>query len=711
MAAGEAVIRLCVIIILSEWIKTMCGICGVFDIGHRLGSIVSMNKVQAHRGPDDEGYLFINTATREHRLAAGEDTAGELALPLAAELDTSQCTLVLGSRRLAILDLSPAGHMPMSYADGRCWVVFNGEIYNYRELRQQLQTLGYTFRSDSDTEVILAAYLEWGVDCLSRFNGMFGIALWDSERNVLFCARDRFGVKPFYYHRQEGFFAFASEIKALVQHPSVPRKPNEEVIYDYLALGLSDHSEQTFFEGIVTLPPGHFALLDLADGALRQQRWWDVQVNDRFEPQSARHEERVYTEFADLLEDAVRLRLRSDVPVGSALSGGLDSSSIVVLANRLLLEEQVIPRHLVGEHQQTFTARNAEADIDEHFYSNLIVRRTGAQEHLVYPKAETLWGELAQFAWHQDEPVNSTSQYAQWCVMRLAKQNGVTVLLDGQGGDEILAGYTAYVPLYVDQVRQYAGLGAAAKAAWQTARIGGGPVVDQLINHAKHRLPWHAQRLVDTLRPPRLGPGHGGTGLQEWQLAPVLMDHCHERRWTAPQLDSAGLAGHLHRDLTATNLPKLLRYEDRSSMAFSLETRLPFLDYRVVQMVFSLPLNYRFHDGWSKYLLRRAMSDRLPSEITWRKTKLGYPTPEVNWLRAGSATVRQVLCDHVDDPLLAQYVQPAALRAMAALSDDALAEAPGVWRIVNLAVWLDLFFGKGYSQASSISNGSVPVIG
>jgi asparagine synthase (glutamine-hydrolysing) len=669
-----------------------------------------MNKVQAHRGPDDEGYLFVNTATGACRLAAGEDTAGGLALPSCAEVDVSDCTLVLGSRRLAILDLSAAGHMPMSYADGRCWVVFNGEIYNYRELRQQLQQLGYTFRSDSDTEVILAAYLEWGVNCLSRFNGMFGLALWDSERNVLFCARDRFGVKPFYYHQRDGFFAFASEIKALVQHPVVPRIPNEPIVYDYLALGLSDHSAQTFFDGIVALPPGHFALLNLTDGTLRQQQWWTVEVNDRFVPDDARHSAHVYAEFADLLEDAVRLRLRSDVPVGSALSGGLDSSSIVVLANRLLLEEQVIPRQLVGEHQQTFTARNFEANIDEHFYSNLIVQRTGAQEHLVYPKAETLWGELAQFAWHQDEPVNSTSQYAQWCVMRLAKQNGVTVLLDGQGGDEILAGYTAYIPLYVAQVRQYAGLGAAAKAAWQTARIGGGPTVDHLINHAKHRLPWRAQRLIDVLRPPRLSPGHGGTGLQEWQLAPALMDHCHERRWTAPQLDSAGLAGHLHRDLTATNLPKLLRYEDRSSMAFSLETRLPFLDYRLVQMVFGLPLNYRFHDGWSKYILRRAMSDRLPSEIVWRKTKLGYPTPEVNWLRAGSATVRQVLRENADNPLLAQYVRPEALREMAALPDDALAVAPGLWRIVNLAVWLGLFFGKDQQQAPALSSRSIPVI-
>lgn len=686
----------------------MCGICGIFDVQHRLGPIVPMSKVQAHRGPDDEGFLFVNSATQDRLLAAGDDTASGLSLPQSSDVDTSRYDLVLCSRRLAIQDLSPAGHMPMSYAGGRYWVVFNGEIYNYIELRRQLKDLGYTFRSDSDTEVILAAYWEWGVDCLTRFNGMFAIALWDTQRHLLFCARDRFGVKPFYYHQQEGLFVFASEIKVLVQHPAVPCEPNEPIIFDYLALGLSDHTGDTFFRQIHSLAPGHYALLDLQDGTVRRQRWWDVEVNDRVEPDDVKSAQQIYDEFADLLEDAVRIRLRSDVPVGSALSGGLDSSSIVVLANRLLLEEQVIPRELVGEHQRTFTARNYETEIDEHFYSNLIVQRTGAQEHLVFPKAEKLWSEVEPFVWHQDEPVNSTSQYAQWNVMRLAKENGVTVLLDGQGGDEILAGYTAYVPLYVEQVHRYGGMAAAAKAAWQTARIGGGPVVDLLVDRAKQRLPYRAQRLVDSVYHGRLAPGNGGTGLQQWQLAPGMMANNRERAWTPSQLDNLGLAGHLYRDLTATNLPKLLRYEDRNSMTFSLETRLPFLDYRVVQMVFGLPLNYRFHDGWSKYILRRSMNDKLPPEICWRKTKLGYPTPEINWLRAGSRTIRAVLNQHADNPLLTQYVQSEALHRMAGLPDDELANTPGLWRIVNLAIWLDLYFGRGRQPQGASTAGYVP---
>jgi asparagine synthase (glutamine-hydrolysing) len=658
-----------------------------------------MNAAMAHRGPDDEGYLFIDTRSCERILCGGPASPPSLHLPDPRQMDTEQFDLVLGSRRLAILDLSPAGHMPMTGSDGQNWVVFNGEIYNYRELREELAGHGYTFRNGTDTEVILAAYAEWGTGCLAHFNGMFGIALWDAERRLLFCARDRFGVKPFYYYRDGEIFAFASEIKALVQHPAIPCKPDDQAVFDYLVLGLSDHTERTFFENIVALPPGHFAVVNLVDRSLHIERWWQVEINTGIETYDAGKLDRTCRDFADLLEDAVRIRLRSDVPVGTALSGGLDSSSIVVLANRLLLEEQVIPPHLVGDHQQTFTARNAEAEIDEYQYSSLIVRQTGAQEHLTYPTAERLWANYESFLWHQDEPVNSTSQFAQWCVMELAKSKGVTVLLDGQGADEILAGYLSYVPLYVDQVRQHAGRRGALKAAWQAAQIGGAPVTDVLFDHVKHRLPWHAQRLIGAFRRTQLGPGQGGTGLTYWQLPADLMERFQDRQWQPPTLGADGLAGKLYGDLTSTNLPKLLRYEDRNSMAFSLEARLPFLDFRVVQSVFRMPLNYRFHEGWSKYILRRALRDRLPAEITWRKTKLGYPTPEVNWLRAGSETVRRILATQALHPDMAAYVQPEAVQTLLAMPDATLASAPGVWRIVNLAVWHDLYFQRRWEGA------------
>ena len=671
----------------------MCGMCGILDQQHRLAPIATMNQTQAHRGPDDEGYLFINTSTADWCLAGGPDTPEALQLISHKMVNTDNYDLVLGSRRLAILDLSPAGHMPMSYLNGKLWLAYNGEIYNYRELRQELQQLGHTFMSDADTEVVLAAYAEWGVDALSRFNGMFGFALWDAREQRLFCARDRFGIKPFYYFWDGSTFVFASEIKSILQHEAVPKEPNDETIFDYLTLGLSDHADRTFFKDISPLPPSHFLIVDVPNKRLTTQRWWQADINPNISHAKNGKEQQVYEEFATLLEDAVRLRLRSDVAVGSCLSGGLDSSTIVCLANQLLLEEQVIPDNLVGNHQKTFTARNQEAEIDEYIYSSKIVKQTGAEENLVFPNGERLWQEIESFVYHMDEPVDSTSQYPQWNVMRLAKERGVTVLLDGQGGDEILAGYYAYYPPYLSQLKQQLGLFSALKAGLEVTRVGGSPVFDRILQNASYQLPWRVQQAIKFLRPPRALPGGGGSGLQSWQLSEAFIQQFWDKRWQPSSVGSDGLVGVLYRDLTSTNLPKLLRFEDRNSMAFSLETRLPFLDYRLVEMVFSLPLNYRINKGWSKWILRRSMSDLLPPEICWRRSKLGFPVPEKTWLQQGSGYIRQLLRDH-DNQHIASYLQPGALQKMADLSDEELANTSGLWRITNLLLWLDTFINQ-----------------
>lgn len=652
-----------------------------------------MNDVQRHRGPDDEGYIFLQTATNEWQAATGVESATGLALPPVHEINTKHFDLALASRRLAILDLSPAGHMPMCYGDHEFWITYNGEIFNYRELREELSALGHHFRSDSDTEIILAAYAEWNIDCLRRFNGMFSFALWDSRKRHLFCARDRFGIKPFYFHWNGQMLLFASELKSILQHPAAPRQPDDQSIFDYLAIGVSDHGDRTFFDGINTLRPGSFLLLDTSDLQVQIRPWWQVEINPSMEPTGKTEQERVYEEFADLVEDAIRLRLRSDVPVGTALSGGLDSSTVVMLANRLLLDEAVIPRELVGAHQKTFTARNREEGIDEHYFSRLVIDKTGAEEHLIYPEGEKLWQEFEDFVWYLDEPVNSTSQYAQWNVMRLAKRNNVTVLLDGQGGDEILAGYYSYYAPYLGQIYQQRGILPAAKAALDVSRVGGAPVVDMLMENSVHQLPWRLQQVVNKLRPPLTIPGGGGSGMQEWQLQPEFIQRNWERRWQPMTVDDNGLVGVLHQDLTSTNLPKLLRYEDRISMAFSLETRLPFLDYRLVDMVFQLPLTYRINKGWSKWILRRSMSNLLPAEICWRRNKLGFPTPETRWLEEGATTIRTLLREH-DSSQTEAYIQPQLLQDLIKLPDAALAATPGLWRMINLIKWHELFFER-----------------
>ena len=671
----------------------MCGICGIFDAQKRLAPIVQMNGVQRHRGPDDEGYIFIDTQSNQWQVASGEESAQQLGLRPYSTVAIEKYQLALASRRLAILDLSPAGHMPMSYGDSELWITYNGEVFNYKEIRRDLIQRGHTFRSDSDTEVILAAYAEWGVDCLQYFNGMFAFAIWDGHRRRLFCARDRFGIKPFYYHWNGELFLFASELKSLLQHPQAPRQPNDQMIFDYLAIGVSDHNTQTFFEGLYSLQPGTFLLLDTANCQLRTESWWQVKINPSLENSSETEKARVYAEFSEILEDAIRIRLRSDVAVGTALSGGLDSSTVVMLANRLLLDEAVIPRDLVGAHQKTFTARNHEDETDEYRYSRLIIDRTGAEEHIIYPDGEALWREFAEFVWYLDEPVNSTSQYAQWNVMRLARQNNVTVLLDGQGGDEIFAGYYAYYPPYLGQLYRQRGLMTAARAVWDVARIGGDPVVDMLIEDSVHRLPWRLRTMVNKWRPPLNIPGGGGSGLQEWQLQPEFIQRNWERRWQPHEVDDNGLVGVLQRDLTSTNLPKLLRYEDRISMAFSLETRLPYLDNRLVDMVFALPLNYRIHRGWSKWILRRSMSNVLPREICWRRSKLGFPTPESRWLGQGADYIRSLLCVKNNSQLEA-YIQPQLLAQLRNLPDHELAATPGLWRLINLIMWFEIFFER-----------------
>jgi asparagine synthase (glutamine-hydrolysing) len=500
---------------------------------------------------------------------------------------------------------------------------------------------------------------------------------------------------------------FASEIKSLLQHPAVPRVPNDQTIFDYLALGVSDHTDQTFFADIFALPPSHFLIIDIAARQLSKHRWWQATINPNIEMPFNGGQDQVYGEFAALLQDSIRLRLRSDVPVGSCLSGGLDSSSVVCLANKLLLNEQVIPSYLVGEHQKTFTARNQETEIDEYSYSHQIIQKTGAEENLVFPRGETLWQEIENFVWHMDEPVDSTSQYPQWNVMRLARQRGVTVLLDGQGGDETLAGYYAYYPAYLSQLKQQQGLLPAIQAGWDICRVGGAPVANMLWLNGSQQLPWRLQQIAKFIRPHHAAPGTGGSGLTSWQLSSQFMERFKEREWQPfSGVDSDGLVGILYRDLTSTNLPKLLRYEDRNSMAFSLETRLPFLDFRLVEKVFSLPLNYRINNGWSKWILRRSMQDVLPPEICWRRSKLGFPTPEKNWLLQGSSYLRHLLEKH-DTEQLANYIQPGVLHQIRQQSNVDLAATPGLWRITNLILWLDLFFNRNLRDVSTTVSQSV----
>lgn len=537
----------------------------------------------AHRGPD--GARSWTTRTRR----------GEVGL---------------GHRRLSIIDLSRAADQPMFDPSGELALVYNGETYNYVELRDELAAAGRTFRTSSDTEVVLAAYERWGHDCLQRLNGMFAFAIWDNRRGELFLARDRFGEKPLFYTRLAGGgYAFASEMKALFAHPDVRVSPSESAVASYVEGRFYEDAEETMFDGVLRLPPAH-ALVVADDGSVRRQwRYWTPDYT------AVRHgydERATVDKFRELLERSVRTRLRSDVPVGTSLSGGLDSSTIVCM----LAGERM---HTPTLTQNTFSGRFDDVDptLSEGPYIDLVVARTGARAHSVTPSADGLIEESSRLHWHQEEPFLSASIYLQWCVMRLAHEQRTTVLLDGQGADELLAGYQFYFPTYqLDLVDRRE----LVRLVHETLRF-------------RHRLRRASRGYANSRR--RFD--------RDVALGVKPLASAWRNRWDVyhgdyetgvPALEPGmRLRRQIAEALQYNSLPMLLRYADRNAMAFSRETRFPFLDHELVDWCVTLPDRAFIHNGWQKYVLRKATAGILPFEIRWRADKVGYAAPLDLWLR------------------------------------------------------------------------------
>lgn len=588
----------------------MCGITGIWHTDGRNFDPACLRHATdliVHRGPDDEGFLGINTRT-------GYSTENLT--------DRYLCDLAFGFRRLAILDLSPAGHQPMSYANGQYWIVFNGEIYNYLELRDELRSRGHVFRSGTDTEVILAAYAQWGAACLERFNGMWAFALWDGPKKTLFCARDRFGIKPLHYVWHKGSFAFASEIKALLPLAEKRPTPNHKVLFDFLVYGWSDHTPESFFEGVLQLRPAHYLMLK--DGNITCQKYWDLNPHRR---ESLESDEAYSQRFRELFEDAVRVHLRSDVPVGTCLSGGLDSSSIVCVANRLLLEEHALPPHLVGERQKTFSSCYDDARFDERPFIEQVLTAASAERNFVFPRVEDLVNVLPRLIWHQEQPFGSTSIFAQWSVMECAAQKGVRVLLDGQGADELLAGYHTYFHYFWSSL--------ARQGKWRELNH----EIQKYRNHYPQPAWRFALQIAQQFAPPALARWarrykRAGASVGALGLDPNFV-RAHENRYYTPtRWRDDLLEDHLYDGLTGYSLPALLRYEDRDSMAHSIEARVPFLDYRLVEFIFAAPPEQKIRNATTKVILRNAMQGILPEGVRSRRDKMGFVTPEKVWLQA-----------------------------------------------------------------------------
>ncbi|MCU0241543.1 MAG: asparagine synthase (glutamine-hydrolyzing) [Vicinamibacteria bacterium] len=649
----------------------MCGIAGIISRDSRhLDALAAMVAAQRHRGPDDEGYLFAGGSPARVWPFGGPSSPTSLNLSPVPARAPSAAHIALGHRRLAILDLSPAGHQPMATPDGRYFLIYNGEIYNYIELRDELRGLGYSFHTGNDGEVLLAAYAAWGAQALPRLNGMWSFAIYDTVAARLFCARDRFGVKPFHYYHNDTLFAFASEIKGLLAHPAVPRRPHAPSVLGFLTRGHLDEGAQTFLEDIFSLPAGHQLALEVPHGRPQVSRWYEL-------PQAGVRAASV-DEFRTLLEDAVRLRLRSDVDVGTCLSGGLDSSALVALTAR---------HHDAagGGRRRAFSIVYADHELDESSYIRDVVAATGVIAEQTTATAAELWADLAALTRAQDEPIPSPGPYSHWRVMALAHRAGMKVLLDGQGADELLAGYEYHFGPFLRETLRERGLLRAWREARGAAAVTGRPLPFWLALLGYHALPLPAyvQRMAVNrfATHGRLSEKAIAPGWQAW-----LRDLPGERHRPQPSLRAERAAG-----LTRTSLPALLRYEDRNSMAFGIETRTPFLDYRLVELGLGLPCEALMRDGWTKSILREAMRGLIPDSVRLRRRKLGFPTPERRFLSELAPQIRLMLGAGAR---IEEYVRKDALSAMMNAPAPSFSRQRGLWRLVALEAWLRWLNGE-----------------
>lgn len=630
----------------------MCAIAGIISQAPvRAADIQRMSDVQTHRGPDGQGFMLSHGVQADRPLPGLIDFSP--ALP---------CYMALAHRRLAIVDLSPQGHQPMVLQQ-RYVITFNGEIYNHIELRQELEAMGYSFASHSDTEVILAAYDAWGASCLNKFNGMWAFVLVDMQQHRVFIARDRFAIKPLYYAQANGTFIFASEIKALLEHSAVTAIADPEFAKRYLNNGPSQVGVETAWQGILRFPAASFfecSLAQVCTEDLQPETYWDVQPNLSTEAFDDAKAQQLAETYYQLLEDAVRLRLRADVKVGSALSGGLDSSSIVYLINKILKEQGV------AERQETFSSVYKSVgteDCDESPFIDHLAQALDVRSNQIEPHVDAIPSEHEKLIYAMDYPPDSTCMSGWHTFMRVA-QTDVTVTLDGQGADEQLAGYLPYLAHWFAQMplRQVAvelpqvmAIPGAYRYAMRGLAVG---MAGRVFGRAS------AMKLVR-----RLG----------YKMDPFI--HLNQK---------------LLQDLK-TSLRVLIHYSDRVSMAHSIESRMPFMDYRVVEFLASVPAAYKLHGGWTKYLARRAFSGKLPDEIVWRKDKMGWPIPEAYWF---TGKLKGWMVERVTDPSF--------LKWLGVLAAEVPLDRPGVpmtlkVRWLNLATWHRLFVAKAAAPQLSVN--------
>jgi asparagine synthase (glutamine-hydrolysing) len=660
----------------------MCGIAGIiapngFDHRH----LRVLGDAQQHRGPNGFGYLLASAA-------------GEVRLRHNAHVVPDErfgATLGFAHRRLSILDLSDASLQPMQDEAGDVALCYNGEIYNCRELREELRGHGYRFRTTGDTEVLVHAYRAWGADCVRRLNGMWAFALYDRRDGTVLLSRDRFGIKPLHYAIRNGRLYFASEIKALLAVPGLVGEPCLPVVSQFLQTGLTDTGDETYFEGVLRLPAAHNAVVSIRDGTprVRPQRYWDLSTDTaRISPREA------VDRVRELFFDAVRSHTLSDVPVGTCLSGGLDSSSIVCTAADLRRRAD-----LANYTHRAYGYVAADQRFSERRYMEAVVGATGVEMNYVECTDDSFLETVPHVLTTQDEPFGSASIAVQYLVFQRARETGVTVMLDGQGADETLGGYHHFLTslghsyLATGRILPYLRLRSQYEAEVGAAF----PIADRTA--AALLMPDMLLRVLLRVRAAvRGGASPRTSGSQPEVPEQTVLTDTLRRGFdlgAVPWNPVSDLNEMLRSYVQTLCLPALLRYEDRNSMAHSIEARVPFLDHRLVEFLFALPERYKINGARTKYVLREAMRGVLPESIRQRKDKLGFkatPSLTYNLVRRAGASVMAPAND-----LEAEWFDAPALRRVIAQADDSDALEFFLWRVYNVKHWL-----RGYWGAESL---------
>lgn len=611
----------------------MCGISGF--LGFKNDDLIKqMSQDMIHRGPDGDGYYIDDNVS-------------------------------LLSRRLAIIDRK-GGDQPIYNEDKSLVVVYNGEIYNYLELRQELEDKGHKFTTHSDTEVIVHGYEEWGDSSFDRLNGMFGLAIYDLKKKRLVIARDHFGIKPLYFsHIGKNKLIFASEIKPLLHSGLVEKKPNDRIIYRYLRYRIHDDQEETFFQGINKLMPGEMMVLE--KGQITRKYFSTLKEDLLNQKPGKEMSTAQISRFKELLTHSVQKRLISEVPVGTALSGGLDSSTVVAIVNQLL-KEKVTEAKSVGVKQNSFSAIfPSSANDEEKYVDALLGKLKTVQSHKIQPKPEDFFKEIEDFVRTQEEPTISTGPYAQFKVMEQAHKS-VTVLLDGQGADEMMAGYLPYYFVYLRQLQVYGQYRKLLNEVWTSKDV----MMKFVAMKLKSKL-----GLTQTVNPRSL-------------LAEAFDEKYNSEKFIVENYD---LRKRLVEDIFHNSLPSLLRYEDKNTMRFSIEGRVPFLDFTLLRYLFSLPTEAIIKDGWNKYILREAVRGMLPDMITNRRNKIGFTTPEHEWFMK----MKNRIYGYFMSESFANrkyFNQPMVLKSFQKFIEGKNDDTLVFWRLLNLELWMREFIDE-----------------